>query len=238
MPSISIAVGQVGCRLGDAPHNLELFVEAVERAARAGADLLVLPECALTRYVFRSAEEAASAAIPSSGKEARAFGAAVGRAGIHAAVGFLEGSGRSLYNTVMLVGPDGPVGRYRKAHIPPLGADRFVRRDAAPVPVFETPIGRVGMEICYELRFPESVRSLALAGAEVIAQQANFGVGGPEDRHRPLRARPRVRELGLPRGRQPPGPRGQLSLLREERGRCPEWRRPRPRMREVGPDRG
>ena len=180
MPTISIAVGQVGCRLGDAPHNLELCVGAVERTARAGADLLVLPECALTGYVFRSAEEAASAAIHSNGRELRAFGAAVGRAGIHAVVGFLEGSGRSLYNTAMLIGPDGPVGRYRKTHIPPLGVDRFVRRGAVPAPVFETPIGRVGMAICYELRFPESARSLALAGADVIAQPANIGVGGPE----------------------------------------------------------
>ena len=65
-------------------------------------------------------------------------------------------------NTASLMGPGGPIGRYRKAHIPPLGVDRFVRRGASEAPVFETAIGRIGVAICYELRFPESARALAL----------------------------------------------------------------------------
>ncbi len=180
MSTITIAVAQLGCRLGDVDHNLEVCCEAVERAQVAGADLLVLPECILTGYVFPDREIAANGAIRSTGSDLAAFSDAVGDAGIHAVVGYLERSGKSLYNTAALFGPDGLVGRYRKAHIPPLGVDRFVRRGGSPAPVFETPIGRIGVSICYELRFPESARALALAGADVIAQPANIAVGGPE----------------------------------------------------------
>ncbi len=180
MPLITIAVGQLPCRLGDVGHNLQVCRDAIEQAASAGADLLVLPECILTGYVFPNPEAAEAGAIRSKGKELGEFAKAVSRAGIHAVVGYLEQSGRSLYNTASLIGPDGPIGRYRKAHIPPLGVDRFVRRGASEAPVFETAIGRIGVAICYELRFPESARALALGGADVIAQPANIAVGGPE----------------------------------------------------------
>jgi len=75
----------------------------------------------------------------------------------------------------VLVGPDGLVGTYRKTHLPFLGVDRF----AVPgdeLPVFETPLGRIGIEICYDLRFPEVTRALALAGADIVAHPTNFPV--------------------------------------------------------------
>ena len=180
MPTITIAVGQLPCRLADVDHNVEVCRDAVGRAAAAGADLLVLPECILTGYVFPDRDAARAGAIRTNGKELRAFSDAVVAAGIHAVVGFLEQSGSSLYNTAALIGPDGPIGHYRKSHIPPLGVDHFVRRGASAATVFDTSIGRIGVAICYELRFPESARSLALAGADVIAQPANIAVGGPE----------------------------------------------------------
>ncbi len=93
---------------------------------------------------------------------------------LHAVVGFLERDGDRVYNTAALIGPAGLVGKYRKVHLPCLAADRFVDIGTyKEPPVFDTPLGRIGLAICYDLRFPESARSLALAGADIIAQPTN-----------------------------------------------------------------
>ena len=85
----------------------------------------------------------------------------------------LERDGDLLYNVAVLVGPDGLVGSYRKTHLPFLGVDRFtVAGDE--LPVYDTPLGRIGLEICYDLRFPEVTRTLALRGADIVAHPTNF----------------------------------------------------------------
>ena len=65
------------------------------------------------------------------------------------------------------------IGSYRKSHLPFLGVDRYVRA-GDELPVFDTAIGRIGLEICYDLRFPEVTRSLALAGAEIVCLPTNW----------------------------------------------------------------
>lgn len=189
--SVTIAVAQVGCRLGDARHNLDVCLGALEAAAAASADLLVLPECALTGYLFRDRGEATAAALRLDGEEVASLARRVADTGLHAVVGLLEADGGEIYNTAVLLGPEGPIGRYRKAHVPPLGADRFVGRGSDLRAVWDTPIGRIGVAICYDIRFPESARVLALAGAEIVAQPSNVAVGTPEvvaDSFVPVRA--------------------------------------------------
>jgi predicted amidohydrolase len=65
------------------------------------------------------------------------------------------------------------IGSYRKTHLPFLGVDRFVV-PGEELPVFETPLGRIGLEICYDLRFPEVTRTLALKGADIVCLPTNF----------------------------------------------------------------
>ena len=94
---------------------------------------------------------------------------------MHVVCGLLERVGDDIYNAAVLVGPDGVIGSYRKTHLPFLGVDRFtVPGDV--LPVFDTPLGRVGLEICYDLRFPEVTRTLALAGADIVAHPTAFPV--------------------------------------------------------------
>lgn len=189
--AVTVAVGQIECALGDTGRNVDVCSDAIRRAARDGAELVVLPECAVTGYMFSDAQSARLSACSLVGPEVRQLVAAAAERGTVVVVGMLEADGEDLFNTALLLGPKGVIGRYRKAHIPALGADSFVRRGQTVDAVWDASIARVGLAICYDIRFPESARALALAGAEIIAQPANIGVGGPEitlDHFAPVRA--------------------------------------------------
>jgi predicted amidohydrolase len=92
---------------------------------------------------------------------------------MHAVCGLLERDGDALRNSAVLVSPGGLVGTYRKTHLPFLGVDRFTV-PGDELPVYETPLGRIGVEICYDLRVPEVTRTLALRGADLVAHPTNF----------------------------------------------------------------
>ena len=79
----------------------------------------------------------------------------------------------AVYNTAFLIGPEGLAARYRKVHTLCLGVDRFARRGDRFV-VSDLPIGRIGMNICYDGTFPESARTLKLMGAQLIVLPTNW----------------------------------------------------------------
>ena len=167
-------VAQTAPRLGELARNLDACLARLEEAAAAGCSLVVLPECATSGYMFASEEEAAWAAEPVPGPSVEAFEQACARLDLHCVAGLLERDGDRLRNTAVLVGPEGLVGRYRKTHLPYLGVDRFVAPGDEPPEIFETPLGRIGIEICYDLRFPELTRAMALRGAEIVVHPTNW----------------------------------------------------------------
>ncbi len=169
------AVAQIDPKLGEKERNLELCLARMEEAAALGASILVLPECAIPGYMWDSADEAMPFAEEIPGPSTEALERTCRRLGIHVVCGLLERDGDSLRNAAVLVGPEGLVGTYRKTHLPFLGVDRFVV-PGDELPVWETPLGRIGVEICYDLRFPEVTRALALAGADIVAHPTNFPV--------------------------------------------------------------
>lgn len=168
-----VGVAQIEPKLGEPERNLETCLARLEEAAAAGAKLLVLPECAIPGYMFDSAEEALPFAEEIPGPSTEALERACRTLDVHAVCGLLERDGDALRNAAVLVGPDGLVGTYRKTHLPFLGVDRFVA-PGDELPVYDTPLGRIGVEICYDLRFPEVTRALALRGAELVAHPTNF----------------------------------------------------------------
>jgi predicted amidohydrolase len=170
-----VAVAQTEPKLGEKERNLEVCVTALEDAAKAGAALLVLPECAIPGYMFDSAEEALPFAEEIPGPSTEILEREARRLGAHVVCGLLERDGDVLHNAAVLVGPDGLIGVYRKTHLPFLGVDRFVVA-GDELPLFETPLGLIGIEICYDLRFPEATRTLALGGADLVAHPTNFPV--------------------------------------------------------------
>ena len=176
---VTIAVAQLRVHDGDLAVNANLCRRALEDAAAAGAELLVLPECALTGYLFADRAAAAAAAIDARDPELRKLHELATRAGTTVVVGFLERAGESLHNTAAVLGADGRMALTRKTHLPVLAADRFVTAGDRIGPVVDAPFGRVGVAICYDFRFPEVCRSLALAGAEVIAVPVNWSSAVP-----------------------------------------------------------
>lgn len=164
---------QFDCKLGETAANTEFIAEEIASAADSGARLAIFPEAALTGYVFESEAEAREGAVEADGPELRRVAAACRDAEIWAVTGAVERDGGSVYNAAFLVGPDGIVGRYRKVHTLCLGVDRFTRRGDG-FRVWELPIGRIGVNICYDGTFPESSRTLKLLGAQLIVLPTNW----------------------------------------------------------------
>lgn len=177
MAKTLIACAQIDCEIGRVAENRKLVVTQIREAAERGAQLIIFPECALTGYAFESLEEAAPLAETLDGESAEVIARACEETGTHAVVGFIEGEGQKLYNAAMLVGPSGVVGGYRKVHIPFIGLDRFVTPGDQPFRIFDLPFGRVGINICYDVSFPEAARMLKLLGAELILLPTNWPPG-------------------------------------------------------------
>lgn len=175
--STYVAVAQVPAVLGDVAQNLAAMRGWMKQAAEKGAKLLVFPECYLSGYMFETRDDAYASAIEQDGPEIEEMRLLCAEYGMEIVVGFMERVGPKLYNVAAVMGPKGVIGIHRKRHLPFLGGDRFVDEpDGTDVSVFETAVGKVGVAICYEIRFPEISRTLALAGADFIALPTNWPV--------------------------------------------------------------
>lgn len=164
-----VAAVQMESRLLDLDHNLAKVISNLERAAQAGVDLAVFPETIITGYNM-SLDEAAAVADPIPGTVTAALVETCSREGLFALVGLIEaGADSNYYNSAVLVGPEGVVGTYRKTHLPLLGVDRYLSPGDSLTSPWETPMGRLGALICYDLRFPEPIRCLSLNGAQIVA---------------------------------------------------------------------
>lgn len=172
----------------DPAANLRTILDRIEEAAGQGADLIVLPEqClqgylpSLTRYdLEHTAYQVRHAERLGDGEAIRAIAAHAARHDIHVVLGLTERDEwrpEVLYNTAVLIGPGGLVGSYRKVHQP--GDEKHIYHPGEGFTVFETPIGRIGLLICYDLVFPESTRSLSLARADLLVMPTAWAVADP-----------------------------------------------------------
>ncbi|MEK6190930.1 MAG: carbon-nitrogen hydrolase family protein [Chloroflexota bacterium] len=175
--TIRVAACQIDPQLGEVDRNLEHIERVVAEAATAGARLVVLPEAAVTGYVFENLDEALTVAQRAGAvAEQRLADAAVG-AGVALIVGTLEAEAREVFNTALIFTGDGRRFRYRKMHLPYLGVDRFATPGPDAPEVYDLAGMRVGVLICYDLRFPEAARICALEGADLVALPTNWPVG-------------------------------------------------------------
>lgn len=179
---------QFAPRLGEARANTEAACREILVAAAEGAGLVVLPEAALTGYVFADREAALTAAIEARGPELIAVSEACRSAGVFAVVGAIERAGDRLHNAAFLIGPTGLLGHYRKLHTLCLGVDRFTTPGTSPLEVWELPFGRLGIHICYDGTFPETARILKLLGAQLVLLPTNWPTLGMRDAQVRVRA--------------------------------------------------
>jgi len=210
--------------LGDREGNAGRICESLAAASAEGARLVVFPEAALTGYLFDSFDEATDGAVdPSSSTSLQRIRDACRELDTWCVVGTIERApGRKLFNTALLISPAGELGTYRKVHTLCLGVDRFTTPGGEGFRVWNTPIGRIGLNICYDGSFPESARVLKLLGAELVVLPTNW----PEIELKTELIRVRARENHLwyvavnrvgtergvtfPGGSVAAGPRGEL----------------------------
>ena len=188
--ALRVAAIQTRPVFGDVEANVS---KALALAEPVDAALYVFPELMTSGYAFASRAEAHALAETPGGRESYAPGLhALSRWArarkAHLIAGFPEKGGARVYNSSVLIGPDGRVKDvYRKLHLFDDEKLWFAPGDRAPL-VSRVGPARVGMLICFDWRFPEIWRVLALAGADVIAHPSNLVVPRAAQMATPVRA--------------------------------------------------
>ena len=171
-----VACQQIAPRIADLDANRERSVRAIRDAVDAGAGIVVLPELVTSGYVFHSEEEARSVAITPEHPLFADWAREAARGPAVVIGGFAEiGEDERLYNSAAVVDGSGVRAVYRKTHLWDTEKDIFTP-GADPPPVVETPAGRIGVLVCYDLEFPELTRALALRGADLLAVPTNWPI--------------------------------------------------------------
>jgi predicted amidohydrolase len=162
----ALRMGAVAAAFGrDLAADFALIERLIAEARADRVQLLALPEACLGGYLadLDGAADPPPALDP-DGPEIRRLAALAGDMVVCA--GYCEDAGDARYNSVVCVNGDGLLGRHRKVHQPLSEDSSYAAGDAFAA--FDTPVGRLGMMICYDKAFPESARALALAGAEIV----------------------------------------------------------------------
>ncbi len=158
--------------LGKPRENMAMLDPLIRIAG--DADLLVLPELANSGYNFRSREQAEGLAERTDSSEFIDFLTEMAKENdLHIVSGMNEVDEGNLFNTAVLVGPGGLIGKYRKIHLFWNEPDFFEKGNLG-FPVFDIGIVRIGILICFDWMFPEAWRILALKGADIIAHPSNL----------------------------------------------------------------
>jgi predicted amidohydrolase len=169
-----IVCRQLSPAIADLDTNIAATTAAIRESVAAGARIVLVPELALSGYMLASVEEARSVAISASHPVFAQWAAAVAPVDGVAIGGFTElGDDGRVYNSAAVVDAAGVLAVYRKVHLWDKEKLLFTPGSSEP-PVVDTPVGKIGVLICFDLEFPEFPRSLALRGAELIAAPTNW----------------------------------------------------------------
>jgi predicted amidohydrolase len=189
MKPMRVGLAQYGAA-SDKAANLARVLEVAELAGRRRVDLLVFPEVFMYR---RPADETIPPAVIAEtldGPFMRGVTRAAVERGLHLVIGLSElapGESSRAYNTAVLVSPAGErLAVYRKVHLYDSfsgGESQYIVPGSEPPPVVTTSLGRIGLQICYDIRFPEWSRILALRGAELIAMPTSWVSGPMKEEH-------------------------------------------------------
>lgn len=165
------ALAQISCQRRDKKANIQKMEKYTAEAKKQGAELVIFPELSLTGYIIRDELFELAEKIP--GPSTNAIGKIAKKHETYIVFGMPELSGKTaatIYNTAVLVGPEGYIGKYRKMYLPTHSVFEEKRyfRPGYHAGAFETNIGKIGLIICYDIFFPEVCRLTRLEGAQMI----------------------------------------------------------------------
>lgn len=166
-----LALAQISCNRGEKTENLKKIEKIVTKAKKYSVDLIVFPEMALTGYKVRDEIYELAETIP--GPSTSIVERIARKTGKYIIFGMPERSEKTqatIFNSAVLVGPKGFVGKYRKMYLPThsmFEEKRYFRPGYQPA-VFDTELGRIGLIICYDIFFPEVARLTRLEGAQLL----------------------------------------------------------------------
>ncbi|WP_047308600.1 carbon-nitrogen hydrolase family protein [Rhodopseudomonas palustris] len=185
------AAVQTLAKLGDFDFNIALATAYVEDAVRQGAELIVFPECMDTGYLFDSAEHCRELAETlTDGPFVKALAALSRKHGVYIASGITEWdpAKQKIFNTGIMFDRNGEVAcHYHKQFLATHDQNWFAFGERG-CPVVDTDLGKIGLLICFDGRIPEIFRSMAMQGAEVIVDMANFFAMDQADMWGPARS--------------------------------------------------
>ncbi|MGD9851270.1 MAG: nitrilase-related carbon-nitrogen hydrolase [Nitrospirales bacterium] len=158
-------------RFGEIQYNLNTILEAIKEFS---GDLLVFPELALSGYQFVGKSEVEELAQDAgSSRVFQTIQEALQGRSLYVVLGFAERADGCLYNSAMLLGPSGQIGTYRKTHL-------FFEETLWFAPgntgfqVWDIGVAKVGLMVCFDWFYPESARTLALKGADILCHPSNL----------------------------------------------------------------
>jgi predicted amidohydrolase len=156
---------------GEIEGNIKKALTLIEKT---GAEIIILPELFNTGYLITSKEEAFDLSEPlPGGKTTEALSAMAREKNAYIVAGLIERQGENLFNSAVVIAPSGYLGKYRKIHLFNEEKLWFQPGDLG-FHVFDIGICRIGIMVCFDWFFPESMRTLALKGADVICHSANL----------------------------------------------------------------
>jgi predicted amidohydrolase len=163
---VKVSVVQLDCVVGDVEANLAKIERFVATAGAQGANFVIVPELGTTGYFVGDRLEALAEPVP--GPTTEQLGAMARAHNTYVLCGMIErGDGGQLYNALVMLAPNGELaGNYRKCHMFSVEKQFFTPGETAAV--YDTEFGRIALTVCYDLVFPEYIRSLVLQGAELI----------------------------------------------------------------------
>ncbi|CAG1772705.1 partial Omega-amidase YafV, partial [uncultured bacterium] len=189
MREVTVATVQMKPKLGELEDNLVKMSEMISKiASRQRVDLIVFPELITSGYELGLRFTQMAQRVP--GPTVNLISQRANEHGVYVAFGMVtkERVESVLYNSAILVGPDGELlDVYNKSHL--RGEERMAFREGYKLPVIETEVGSIGLMIGYDLAFPEVARSLVLDGADVLCVMANWEAAAIDEWKTYLRAR-------------------------------------------------
>ncbi|MFC1685136.1 nitrilase-related carbon-nitrogen hydrolase [Pseudomonadota bacterium] len=169
--SLRVGYFQFAPVFGEPETNLSRVVSGLQQAE---ADLIVLPELPFSGYLFEDRNELATLAEePTDSAAVDTLAELCQKRGFHLVTGFTERAGDKLYNSALLIGPQGLIHTYRKLHLFNTETEYFDPGDT-PLVTHEICGAHIGIMVCYDWAFPEVARSLALQGADIICHPSNL----------------------------------------------------------------